>query len=308
MPEVLVISQHAQAFAKIIEANQLPGLNAHYCETATAAQQHCGGAEILFGAPDRIAPLLEQCPGLRWVQSSWAGVKPLIDCPRRDYLLTGVKELFGPLMGEYVLGWLLGLERNIPARSRAQHWNDTPERGIGGKRVGIMGTGSIGQHVAGCCKSFGLQTRGLNTDGRELPGFDACFSRDQLHAFASGLDYLVTLLPETADSDNLVDAHLLALLNAGAILINAGRANCIVDEAMVAALGSGQLRYAVLDVLREEPLADEHPFWAVENLFITSHTAAPTPTESIVEIFCDNYRRYQAGEELHYPIDFDRGY
>jgi phosphoglycerate dehydrogenase-like enzyme len=308
MPEVLVISQHAQSFADVIEACQLPELNARYCIDSASALEFCDSAEVIFGAPDHIAPLLQQCPQLRWVQSSWAGVKPLIDCQRRDYQLTGVKDLFGPLMGEYVLGWLLALERSILTRSRAASWNDSPESGIGGKTIGIMGTGSIGQHVAGLCRQFGLNTRGLNSNGREQLNFDACFERRQLDSFASDLDYLVTLLPDTADSDDLVDAQLLARLKPGAILINGGRANCIVDNDMVSALANGQLRYAVLDVLREEPLPPEHPFWALENLFITSHTAAPTPSASIVDIFCENYRRYIAGEALHYPIDFQRGY
>ena len=110
MPEVLVISQHAQAFAELIEARQLPGLKAHYCEEAGAALQYCDDAEILFGAPDRLAPVLNQCPALSWVQSSWAGINPLLECDRRDYLLTGVKDIFGPLMSEYVLAWLLGLD------------------------------------------------------------------------------------------------------------------------------------------------------------------------------------------------------
>jgi phosphoglycerate dehydrogenase-like enzyme len=308
MPEVLVISRHAQGFAELIEARQLPGLKAHYCEQAEAALQYCDSAEVLFGAPDRLAPVLPLCPRLHWVQSSWAGIKPLLECDRRDYQLTGVKDIFGPPMSEYVLGWLLGLERQVLQHATARHWDDSPGPGLAGKTIGIMGTGSIGSHVASTCKVFGINTRGLNSDGRERAGFDACFPLSLIAEFAAGLDYLVALLPETPATDKLVDADLLARLKPGAILINGGRANCIVESDLVAALESGQLGHAVLDVMREEPLPEQHPLWKVKNLHITSHTAAPTGVESIVEIFCDNYRRYVAGEDLRYPIDFDRGY
>jgi phosphoglycerate dehydrogenase-like enzyme len=171
-----------------------------------------------------------------------------------------------------------------------------------------MGTGSIGSHVAATCKAFGIPTRGLNSDGRGQAGFDTCFPLSRIAEFASGLDYLVALLPETPATDKLVDAELLCRLKPGAIVINGGRANCIVESDLVAALETGQLGHAVLDVMREEPLPQDHPLWAVKNLYITSHTAAPTGVESIVEIFCDNYRRYLAGEDLRYPIDFERGY
>jgi phosphoglycerate dehydrogenase-like enzyme len=308
MPEVLVISQHAQRFAELIDAAQLPGLKAHYCEQTPEALQYCGSAEILFGAPDRIAPVLAQCPGLRWVQSSWAGIKPLLECHRRDYRLTGVKDIFGQSMSEYVFAWLLALERQVLQHAEARQWDDTANPGLTGKTLGIMGTGSIGSHVAGTCKTFGINTRGLNSDGRPQAGFGSCFPLSQIAEFAAGLDYLVALLPETPATDNLIDAELLSRLKPGAILVNAGRANCLVEGDLVAALESGQLGHAVLDVMREEPLPKEHPLWAVKNLFLTSHTAAPTGAESIVEIFCDNYRRYLAGEELHYPVDFDRGY
>jgi phosphoglycerate dehydrogenase-like enzyme len=308
MPEVLVISRHAQRFAELIEARQLPGLEAHYCEQSEEALQHCDGAEILFGAPDCIAPVLAKCPRLRWVQSSWAGIKPLLECQRRDYRLTGVKDIFGPPMSEYVLAWLLGLERQLVQHATARHWDDTTKPGLAGKTIGIMGTGSIGSHVAGTCKAFGINTRGLNSDGRQQAGFDACFPLSRIAEFATNLDYLVALLPDTSATDNLLDAELLSHLKPGAIVINGGRANCIVEGDLVAALESGQLGHAVLDVMRQEPLPDEHPLWAVKNLHITSHTAAPTRVESIIEIFCDNYHRYIAGEELHYPIDFDRGY
>lgn len=308
MYQLLVISPHAGHFAELIEAEPLPGLHANYCETPEQARPFCDEAEIVFGAPDQVAGLLAHCPKLRWLQSSWAGVKPLLDSPRRDYTLTGVKGIFGPLMAEYVLGWLLAIERNIPARAQARHWGDGPDNYLAGKTLGIMGTGSIGSHVAQSARVFGLSLRGLNSDGRDIAGFDSCCSRADRLAFATDLDYLVALLPDTPASDALVDAQLLAQLNPGAILVNGGRANCLVQDDVLAALASGQLRHAVLDVLPREPLPDNDPLWLVENLSLTSHTAAPTRAEDIVALFRDNYHRYVAGDTLLHQVDFERGY
>ena len=302
---ILVVSRHAETYKALIEA---AGIDARCVTDLEAAQPFAAGADILFGAPDLLAALLPHCPRVRWVQSSWAGIKPLADHPRRDYCLTGVKDIFGTAMTEYVLGWLLAIERRIPQRARADRWDDSLDGGIHGKSVGIMGTGSIGAAVARGCRSLGLSTRGLNSDGRALPDFDHCWPLAERLDFAGGLDYLVALLPETPATDGIVDGALLAALNHGAIVINAGRGNAIVMADLLGALETGQLRHAVLDVLRKEPLPTDSSLWRTPGLSITSHTAAPTPPDAIVQIFCENYRRYQAGESLKYQIDLSRGY
>jgi phosphoglycerate dehydrogenase-like enzyme len=307
-PRVLIISQDARQYASLIAADGLPETDMQTASDSEQARHFCAQAEILFGDPDLIVPVLDLCPKLRWVQSSWAGIKPFVDADRRDYQLTGVQGIFGAPMSEYVAAWLLGLERNIPARYRAPHWDHSPEPGLQGKLAGIMGTGSIGSHVAKTCVALGIKTRGLNSDGRDIDGFEQCFGSDELAEFATGLDYLVGLLPETPESDNLIDADLLSRLNPGAIVINAGRANCLVEQDLVDALESGQIGHAVLDVLRQEPLPAGDALWAAQNLTITSHTAAPTRADSIVKLFRDNYQRYLDGQPLKYRIDFDKGY
>ena len=153
-----------------------------------------------------------------------------------------------------------------------------------------------------------MYVRGLNLDGRSVVNFDECFSGVDILAFADNLDYLVALLPDTPGSDRLVDTELLKRVRPGAILINGGRANVIDEEALLLALQSGQLAHAVLDVLPEEPLPASNPLWQVERLYITSHTAAVTVPQDIVNVFCDNYRRYYRGDALRYQIDFGKGY
>ncbi len=308
MTSVLVVSQHADTYRKLLEMTPLPGAEIAYAGSADAALSQAATAEVLFGAPDMLALLLEHCASLRWVQSSWAGVTPLLNAARRDYLLTGVKDIFGQPMAEFTLGWLLALERNIPARFEATHWNDRADGGVAGKTIGIMGTGSIGAAVAQACTALGLAARGLNSNGRSVEGFEQCWPMADRLAFADGLEYLLAVLPDTPGTDAVVDEALLSALAPGAIFINGGRGNAVVMPDLLAALERGQLRHAVLDVLPEEPLPDGDPLWQVEGLSITSHTAAPTPAVKIVEVFRENYLRYQAGEPLSHRIDFERGY
>lgn len=308
MVNILVLSPHAERYRQLIEREQLPRAALHYACDLETALPLATDSEVLFGAPDLLAAILPHCPALKWAQSSWAGITPLLECERRDYQLTGVKEIFGAPMTEFVLGWLLALERNIPQRFAATRWDDSRDGHIAGKTIGIMGTGSIGAHLAARCQQMGLTTRGLNTDGRAVAGFDQCWASGDRLAFARDLDYLVALLPDTPGTDDLVDAALLDALGSGAIFINGGRGNSVDTAALLAALENGRLRHAVLDVLPEEPLADEDPLWSAEGLSITSHTAAPTPGQAIVDLFIRNFRRYEAGEPLHHVIDFTRGY
>ncbi len=308
MHKVLVLSQHATRYRELLEAEVLPGADISYAADLETALPLAAETEILFGAPDLLAQILPYCPPLRWAQSSWAGITPLLQTSRRDYQLTGVKEIFGPAMTEFVLGWLLALERNIPGRHAASRWDDSRDGHIAGKRIGVMGTGSIGAHLASACRNLGLATCGLNSDGRDVEGFDRCWSTADRLTFAEGLDYLVALLPNTPATNGLVDAALLGQLKPGAILINGGRGNSVETQAVVSALADRQLRHAVLDVLPREPLDDTDPLWRVAGLSITSHTAAPTPGRAIVAVFIENFHRYTAGKPLLHLIDFERGY
>jgi phosphoglycerate dehydrogenase-like enzyme len=265
-------------------------------------------AEIALGAPDLLAPLIEDMPRLQWVQSTWAGITPFLDVPRRDYLLTGVKDIFGQSMSEYVLGWLLALQRGIIRRAVTPCWDDRQDPGLSRLSVGIAGVGSIGSAVAQTLSPFVAEIRGLNSDGRDVAGCGQCFASEDKLAFAEGLQVLLMILPDTDKTDGLIDEAVLARLQPGAILINSGRANALELPAALRALESSQLGAMVLDVLDQEPLADDDPLWQVPGLYISSHTSAPTDMERIAGVFLDNLECYRAGRPLQGVIDFGRGY
>lgn len=296
--------QHAlPADVELLElpARGTPGDNAGL---AQALQR----VEVALGAPDCLLPWLPDLPALRWVQSTWAGVAPLVTQPRRGFQLTGVKGLFGASMSEYVLGWSLALRRSILHYATTARWEFRRDAGLASLRLGIAGTGSIGAEVARRCAPFFQEVVGLNSDGRERPGFVRCFAtRDRL-AFAEGLDVLALVLPATSATDDLVDGALLDRLNRGAILINGGRSNALRLPDALAALEGGRLSNMVLDVFEHEPLADDDPLWSVPGLYITSHSAAPTSLDAIAGLFLANLARFQAGRPLQGLVDFERGY
>lgn len=311
MSQCLIITAVADEFAEEIERLAEAPIPVSVCTSAKQALEQYAGQSILFGNPAMIVEALPQMRGVKWIQSSWAGVTPLIEFDRRDYILTGVKDVFGPQMSEYVLGYLLAHELRILERMQMQrdkHWSHLLSGTLEGKRLGIMGTGSIGQHIATTAACLGMTVTGLSRSGTSLPGFNNVSPAERLHEFLADIDYLVSTLPQTDATDKLLDEIALARLPTHAYFINVGRSNVVDDEALIDALRNNRLGGAALDVFDEEPLTEESAFWDTPNLSVTSHVAAISHPLLIVPIFIDNYFRYVNGQSLKYVIDFDTGY
>ncbi|MGI9204724.1 MAG: D-2-hydroxyacid dehydrogenase [Woeseiaceae bacterium] len=311
MPECLIITAVADAFAEEVERLAETPIPVTACKDAKQALEQYSDQQILFGSPAMIAEVLPHMPGIEWIQSSWAGVTPLIEFERRDYVLTGIKDVFGPQMSEYVVGFLLAHELRILERAQMQRerrWTHSVSGTLAGKRLGIMGTGSIGQHIATTAASFGMTVTGLSRSGKSVAGFKKVSAVAQLHDFLENVDYLVSTLPQTSDTDGLLNERALARLPAHAYFINVGRSNVVEDDALIDAVRHARLGGATLDVFDEEPLAEDSPFWSTPNIFVTSHIAAISHPLLIVPIFVDNYIRYSNGQPLKYIVEFDHGY
>jgi phosphoglycerate dehydrogenase-like enzyme len=310
--DVTVVSARAealeQALCSDLAARVPDDVTLRFFSNGAALCSAARDAEVALGAPDALAPLLADMPQLRWVQSTWAGITPFLSVPRRDYVLTGVKDIFGESMSEYVLGWLLALQRGIIRRANARQWDERLDPGLSTMRVGIAGVGSIGTAVARSLSPWVTEIRGLNSDGRAVESCDHCFASDHKLSFADGLDALIMILPDTGQTNALVDAALLARLSPGAIVINVGRGNALDLSATLAALETGHLSAVVLDVLQREPLPAGDPLWEIPNLYSSSHTSAPTDMRRIAGVFLDNLERYRSGKPLRGVIDFSRGY
>jgi len=309
-PACLIVTSAAEEFAAEIARHE-PPIPVKCCPSAERALSDYADETIVFGNPAMIGEVLQDMPGVDWVQSSWAGVTPLIEHARRDYVLTGIKGVFGPQMAEYVLGYLLAHELKIRQRQEAQRahdWFKDSSGMLGGKRLGIMGTGSIGQYIARSATNFGVAVTGLSRSGSPVPGFPAVLPVTQLHQFLEQCDYLVSTLPQTPTTEHLLDANALAKLPAGSYFINVGRSNVVDDAALIDALQSGAMAGAALDVFDQEPVPQDSPLWDTPNLSITAHIAAISHPKLIVPIFVENYRRYANRQPLNHVVDFDAGY
>ena len=305
-PELLIVAGDSVPWTDAVMSLASP--HRRTVIVAPQDEMETSAVEVLVGAPPDLAALIPCCPQLRWVQSTWAGIDAIAHFASETLKITPLKGVFGPAMTEYVMGWLLAIERNVIGRASHTHWTPSLEPRITSKRMGIMGTGGIGTAIALAATPFGLEVIGLNSDGRAVDGFTTCYPSADRLAFAAGLDYLVSVLPQTPQTDNLIDEALLKRLNPRAIVINVGRGNAVVEADLIASLNAGHVRAAVLDVFREEPLPPGDPLWSTTGVYITSHTAGPTPDEAVAEVFERNLQRYIAGQLFTDAVAAGRGY
>jgi len=312
VPSLLILSRHADAYRRLIEAARLPHLtivSATDASDVPSAARECG---MVLGEPSLVARAIANLPKVTWVQSTWAGVEPLLDpALRRDYVLTNARGVFGDLMSEYVFGYILVRERHVLEKYASQQqrkWDPTPPGTLRGKQIGLLGVGSIGAALARTAKHFGMGVKGYTRVSEECPDVDIYFHGSDRAAFAADLDYLVCVLPNTTETKHLIDRALLDALPARAVFINPGRGSVVDETALAEALQSGRLAGAILDVFQQEPLPPDHVFWRTPNVIVTSHTAALSAPEDIAPVFIDNYRRLTSGAPLNHRVEFERGY
>jgi phosphoglycerate dehydrogenase-like enzyme len=309
---LLIVSRHAADYHRLLAAARLPDLRV--TSTPDPAEAAAGAADhdLVLGEPSLIRQILSRLTKLRWVQSTWAGVEPLLDPSlRRDYVLTNARGVFGALMSEYVFGYLLAHERLMFQKHAAQQagrWDPTPPGTLRGKQIGLIGVGSIGAALAQTAKHFGMRVKGYTRASESCPDVDAYFHGGDRIAFAADLDYLVSIVPNTSGTRHLVNASLLAALPPRAVFVNPGRGDVVDEAALADALQRGRLAGAVLDVFQHEPLPADHVFWRTPSVLITSHTAALSAPPDIAPVFVENYLHLLRGEPLRHRVDFERGY
>ena len=312
MNRLLILTPGAESFRSLIEAADLRGLEIQATDSPATGRTLVNSSNIVLGAPSLVSEVLSSAGQLQWVQSSWAGVDHLCKPGlRQDYILTGVKGVFGPLISEYVMTYLFALERQVftmRSNQLSRHWQPLPYRPARDIRLGIVGLGSIGQHLARSARYFGLQVTGLNRSGKPCDEVEKVYMADDLAGFLGKLDYIVLTLPETAATRHFIDAGVLSLMKPGAVLVNVGRGNVIKEDDLIVALQRGIIGGAVLDVFTNEPLPRDNPLWDIPGVYVTPHNAATSFTEDIVGIFVDNYQRFVRGQKLNHVVDFNLGY
>lgn len=259
--------------------------------------------------PDWIATF----PNLKALFSSGAGVDQLqlAQVPQHICVVRMVEPGIVEGVVEYVTLSVLMLHRRIPEYWRQQAnavWRSIAAVPASSCRVGVMGLGVLGRAVLGRLGAFGYQRLGWSRSPKEIPGVTTFAGDDALETFAGGCDIVICLLPLTAETRGVLGSRLFGALRRGASLINAGRGPHLDATALLAALDSGQLAHAILDVTEPEPLPASHPFWNHPRISLTPHIAGSTRPETAAHVLLANIRRHQRGEALHDVIDRSKGY
>ncbi|WP_350580598.1 D-2-hydroxyacid dehydrogenase [Pseudomonas sp. HY2-MNA-CIBAN-0224] len=308
---VLIAEQDYSLYAQLLQ-QAAPELQVHTSGDSAQLAQLAADCPVWLGQPDLMATLLRQGHTPQWLQSTWAGITPLLaEGLGRDYRLSRAVGIFGQVMAEYVLTYMLGHEREVMARLVSQverKWDNRTGQSLVGRKVLIVGAGDIGQTVAQFLQPFGVELYAIASSAREQAPFTEVATLNDLPRLVTQMDYVINLLPNTPETHDLYDAELFALFNPNAVFINAGRGVAVVDADLVEALRLGHLAGAIIDVCRQEPLPAKHPFWTAWGLLLTGHSSAPTSPPMMVQLFIDNLRAYQAGEPLRGEVDFARGY
>ena len=279
--------------------------------------------EVLFTSPLMPADITDRAPKLRWVQLTSAGVDRLLDgdLAKSGVAITTASGIHAVPVGEYVMGVMLAFAKGLPGAIRAQAertWRPYLAEELYDKTLGIVGLGAIGGYVAKLAKADGMRVlavrrstkRRSTGEGAGLDDVDELLPLADLPYLLSEADYVVIAVPLTAESRGLIGEQELRAMKPTARIINIARGPIIDEVALVRALKEKWIGGAALDVFEQEPLPPESELWGMENVILTPHISGGTPVymERAVELFCDNLRRYLAGEPLRNTVQVERGY
>ena len=271
-------------------------------------------AEVLVGW--RPAPgLISGMPRLRWVQSTTAGMDQWLAVPdlREDLVLTCARGAHRVQMPENILGTLFYLTKPLTffaLEQRESRWTRRVSEPLAGKTLGILGLGAVGQELARKAEALEIRVIGTKRTPAPLPHVSKVYPTEATDEVLGASDFVLLLLPATADTENFMNAARFRAMKKSAYLLNFARGALIVDADLIAAVRSKTIAGAVLDVFRKEPLPADHPFWTTPGITIFPHVGGGHPARDlgVAEVFAANARRFLAGEPLETVVDRTLGY
>ena len=279
-------------------------------------------ATILFDTDRRYADQIpDLAPNVRWIQSTSSGIGQSVNSrryPERmpNTVITTASGVHAIPLAEFAAMSMLMHSRRALHMVKEQNnkrWERFSGTDLAGRTVLIVGLGSVGSEVARYSKALGMRVLGIrrNPNTSNLNGVvDAVFSLKSLTDLIPQAEFLVLSAPQTTETDGIIGIEEFALLPKGAVLINVSRGSLIDESALITSLSSGHLGGAYLDVFSTEPLPTDNPLWSLPNVLVNAHSASTSDRENsrIVDLFCDNLRRYLNDEPLLNVLDPKRGY
>ena len=264
----------------------------------------------------------ETASRLKWVHTSAVAVETLCldQLFARGVVVSNTRGVQAVPIAEHVMAVLLAFAKHLPFvldQQRQAQWSQNQFLGnrmpwlLRGRTLGLIGVGTIGSEIAGRAHAFGMRVIALRRRADEaVPGIDRVYGKEGLHEFLSQCQALAIAAPLTPDTLGLIGAEQCAALPKGAIVINVGRAKIVDTDALVAALASGHLGGASLDVFPQEPLPPSHPLWTTPNVILTPHTSGfrEGHWDEVVELFAENLDRYLRQQPLRFEISPEHGY
>ena len=259
--------------------------------------------------------LPDLAPNVRWIQSTSAGIGQFVVRQRYhtrmpNTVFTTASGVHAKPLAEFCIMAMLmhnkGLLRMLHDQER-KHWERYAGTDLEGRTLAIVGLGKIGCETARVAKAFGMRVIGVSRDCWDEGCIDRLCGPEGLHDTLPLAEYLVLSVPHTPLTENMIGRAELALLPKGAYLINIARGHVIDEPALIDALRSGHLSGAALDVFVEEPLPPDSPLWEMPNVLVSPHSASTSDRENerITDLFCDNLRRFLAGEPMRNVLNPD---
>jgi len=256
---------------------------------------------------------LQGLPGLRLIQSLWAGVDRLLDDPSLPDvpLARMVDPAMSAAMAETALWATLSLHRRFfdyAQQQRDRHWYPLPQRRADEIEIAVLGMGQMGRTCARRLLETGYRVTGWNQHGGAIAGMALEHGLEALWPLLARSDIVINLLPLTPQTADLLDRRFFAAMRRGAALVNLARGGHLVEADLLQALDRGQLDRAVLDVFRQEPLATDHPFWCHPRVTVLPHSAAATDMRSAASIVALNLQALRDGRPISHLVQRKRGY
>ncbi|MBB4859063.1 phosphoglycerate dehydrogenase-like enzyme [Novosphingobium chloroacetimidivorans] len=309
-----VFTETARPF---IEGRLPAGIDAHWFETFDELPPLMAQAEIawidVFREGVNVAQAVREAPRLRWLNTVAAGINhlPLDLMAQRGTVLTNGAGLHAGTIAEYALLGMLtivkGYREVVRAQDRHEWLHEPPgRRELAGTSALIVGAGAIGGRIGQLLRVFDVGVTEVRRSG--APG---TLRVDEWRSRLADFDWVIVAVPSTPDTHGMIGAAEFAAMKPGAVIMNFARGEVIETEALLAAIDSGHLGGAFLDVTDPEPLPPEHPLWARENVHISMHLSGrsqETIFQKGAERFLGNLDRYLAGEPMEHVVDLQAGY